>query len=1142
MATCPNKNTKEWKQVLSEAQNNDKLAMELWVKKGYSNINSINQEDTSDEVTDEDKKEFNTEEDSETSEKTDLGKLVDRTKVHLERRIRLLKLVKTKDNTVQENKIRDLINNMEALDEVASINEYINEAYLKSVSLTKNMEQLIADSKSTTNTSNLIEKLTVINDQVNGSADLLGEIIDNQDIVDLFEDLPTTPNVETDKNLDSETEEDISIKEKLKIILANRASLKRRINVEGIPLIADWLLTARSSYVADTTQDLELAQSRIKKTEELFEKGEISEKTKNKRIQRQNTILERISSVAITREGLISTLRQASREDGVLDFMIGPMITSPDTVLALFAKKIKDQIEKARLKDIVAKQEIADAFIKYNKVNSTSQDNPQKFNEGIYEIVQERTNNKDSNGDYIYREEVHFVTKFDMKKRSEVSKEWFKNNPEPLTKEKKGSKLTADEGRTYSAWVTKKNNFFEGISKQKSEKEKDELDAKMKRQVDANIITQEEYNEWLNSKERKWAQSEPIDTFLSAKWKAMYNSKDEPINPMGEYHKKLTDTYYAAQDNIPTSQRPGARVPSIAKSDLERLLDKGVVNLVKTNVKEAFNVQSYDTDFGQLGIDTEGQKFLPVFYVNPIDIADQSFDLAKTVLLFNQMANKYEALNEVSGEMSLVKSIIKNRKVPEFNQYGKRKIDAFANKFGLTEYLKQNGDSFSKKHLDAFLDMVVYGEMQKQELIGNISATKLTNTVTGFSALTSIAADLLKGVANNLQGNIQLVIEAKSGEFFNAKNLRFGKMIYAKNIPGVLGDFGKPTPTSFMGKLVELYDPIQGDFTDSYGRLVTAGVANKLFRTDTLFFNQYFGEYALQVSGMIALMDATTVRDKQSKEEITLYEAHEKYGVTEAFDKVEFITENKDGSKEYRDFTEKDRRSFQDRTHALNKKMHGVYNSFDKGTIQRYSVGRLAMMYRKHMLPGYMRRFARYRYDEELGSATEGFYSTFFNRFMKDLFTYKSKIGKEWSTYSPREKANIKRAITELSLIVSLAGLIFILSSMADDDEDLKDNYAFNFLLYEAVRMRSETAQYIYFGDAYRTAKSPSAALSTVSRTLKFGNQIMPWNITEGYKRKQGIWEKGDNKAWAYFVRLIGLPGYNIKPREAVKIYESLTL
>ena len=128
MATCPNKNSKEWKEVLSEAQNNDKLAMELWVAKGYNNISSINQEDTSDVVTDEDKKEFNTEEKSEASEKTDLGKLVDRTKVHLERRIKLLKLVKTKDNTVQQNKIRKLLNDMEKhqedLDEVASKQVY----------------------------------------------------------------------------------------------------------------------------------------------------------------------------------------------------------------------------------------------------------------------------------------------------------------------------------------------------------------------------------------------------------------------------------------------------------------------------------------------------------------------------------------------------------------------------------------------------------------------------------------------------------------------------------------------------------------------------------------------------------------------------------------------------------------------------------------------------------------------------------------------------------------------------------------------------------------------------------------------------------------------------------------------------------
>ena len=70
---------------------------------------------------------------------------------------------------------------------------------------------------------------------------------------------------------------------------------------------------------------------------------------------------------------------------------------------------------------------------------------------------------------------------------------------------------------------------------------------------------------------------------------------------------------------------------------------------------------------------------------------------------------------------------------------------------------------------------------------------------------------------------------------------------------------------------------------------------------------------------------------------------------------------------------------------------------------------------------------------------------------------------------------------------------------LESDDEELKESYVYNFILYEAVRMRSETAQYISPGDAWRTVKSPSAALSTASRAVRFSNQILPWNITEGY-------------------------------------------
>jgi hypothetical protein len=95
--------------------------------------------------------------------------------------------------------------------------------------------------------------------------------------------------------------------------------------------------------------------------------------------------------------------------------------------------------------------------------------------------------------------------------------------------------------------------------------------------------------------------------------------------------------------------------------------------------------------------------------------------------------------------------------------------------------------------------------------------------------------------------------------------------------------------------------------------------------------------------------------------------------------------------------------------------------------------------------------------------------------------------------------------------------------------------------MYEALRMQSETKTYlplIGIGDLYRTVRSPSAATTTVDRSIKLLVQIMPWSITEEYKRKSGIWEKGDNKAWAAFLKVMGYTGNNFNPAEAIKSFQ----
>ena len=1153
MASCPIKNTREWKALMRETKDNEQRALELWVERGFAENPNLNEDSESEEA--------------EAGEKSDEEKVVDKEsaqalmdKVILQLRTRIDVIRKQKGVSEDEQKrkrkkIEALLENMQAAEEVKSISLFIDDAYNVSLQLKKRMKKFLKEVRDPeSDKKEMIRTLTSINDFAYGYS-ILDEI-SKADILDYF----STTEEESDAIFDEDEDgkKKISDKQKLKEALSIRDTIKQKVIVEGIPLMADFLLAARSTYSTEgMRKELESIDAEEKLAREL-----LSEEKDQKKLEKKLTQLETkrnfLTTKAEDRDEMIKVLQEAAVEEGVLDYLIGPLISSPDSAVALFAKAVKDQMEKARLKDLLIRDEIIKDFVAYATSTGVSRDNTKKFNEGIYEIVEEpemewvvdeknptrkwKRRKTDEKGNIIYREVLHFVTEFDTRKYKAVQEEWFKNNPQPYYGIEE-SDLSPAQKSELKLWKKKRTEFYKSITQQKSQEEIDAIDAKMLREKNAGIIDDKQYSDWKKFK-RPREISKPSNEFLSDKWAAMYDDKGVPKNVMGRYHKKLTDEYYAAQELVPEVQRNGSRVPSIAKKDLERIQQEGILNLAKTKFKEATAMQAYDVEYEIQGIKGEGVRFLPVYYSQDIDISDVSFDLGSSVLLYIQMANKYSAMNEINSEISLMQQIISERETPKFTSKQAKVLDSFAQRYGYEDFIRQNGESYTQKHLDEFIKMIVFGEMQKAESIFGMSATKITNTVTGFSALTSIAADLLKGVANNLQGNIQLIIEAAGNEYFGINNFTKAKKQYAKYLAGMLGDFGQPAPTSFLGRLNELYDPLQGDFKDKFGRKVTASVANKLFRIDTLFFNQYFGEHEIQVSGMLALMDRFIVRDKETKEEITLFEAHERYGMQEAFSKIEFIEEDKDGNKTYRPFTEKDRRSLQDRIHGLSKKMHGVYNSFDKGVAQKYSIGRLALMYRKHMYPGYKRRYKKYSWDEEIGGATEGHYRTFWNTFIRDLYNYKRDIKKAWSTYSPGQKAAIRRTLTEMAIIMTIFGMIAVMAMIGggDDGENkFKNNYAYNFLLYEMIRMRSETFQYINPIDVYRTVKSPSAALSTTSRLIKFINQILPWNITESYKRKSGVWDKGDNKAWAYFIKLIGLPGYNIKPREAVKIYESLT-
>lgn len=1112
---CINKSSQEWKNLVAIHNGNEVLAEEDWYREGFGDREDLNYYPEAEQA------EAVTEADKVT---TPIEDLVNDIILNLEAKLAVLQRKKVQNNERTKNEIKRLLEQIRDIQGVQSIILFVDDIYDKATIAEKQFKQFVSSINQQSGKA-AIDQLIAFYDFAN-RYELLDEIAKE----DVFEHFTSTLSPQEQENAGVK-----SSQQKLTYAISVRNQIKQQVSQYGLPLIADWLMTYKSEAREGLDVEIKSLEADILRIEG---NTRISDKTKEKELAAKKDRLAKVKSFNLTKESLIRYLREISQDMSAFEYLTGAMISAADPVLSIFAKAIKTELDNARVKNIQIEQEAAKVFEEYVNVIGGNRDNPAELNRGLYETIRipQRNNvgrNIRINGKIQYEDRVSFVQKYNMSKyfteRQKLPQAFvLSDNP------------TNNEYNEYKKRQEARKDWFRENTQERSASEIQQILNGKQRELNARIITQEEYDKWYSSVAYTESMTgklvymgeltEPSNKFLNTSWLELYEANGKPKNARGKYHKWLTDFYISQQEGLPEAQQLGLLLPSVYKTNGERLIDNPR-RAIKARLQEQFTFMEGDTEFGGATITGTKEKFIPVHFTWNIKPEDVSLNLMRSVLMFAGMANNFKALNDVYSEVVLYKKIVGERKVAESNIKGEAILNPIAKQLSMERYITKEGESYSAKRVNDFIDMIIHGEMDTRQTLLGLSANKLTGSLIGFAAITTIAADILKGTANNIQGNIQVIIEAASSEFFSIKNLIRGKSYYMKSIPGFLGDFTKFTAESLGGQLFDLYDPMQGEYMDQYGRLVTASVANKLFRVDTLFFNQHFGEHEIQVSSLYALLDSTKVIDNESNTEISLLDAYEKYGLAEIYNKT--------------NFTNQKRQNVMNRLHALNKRMHGIYNDFDKATAQRYSLGKLSFMYKKYLVPAYKRRFKNLGYDEELGAQTEGYYKTFWNLYLKNLVQLKTSLIKNWADMSPFEKAQIKRVIAEATLILSLTLLVAALRAMVDDDDDdLKKNYAYNFILYQAIRMRSETSQYIpIYGlrDAYKNVKSPSAATSTIDRAIKFTDQflIKSWDSEKAvYQRRTGIWEKGDNKSWAYFLRLMGITGYTLTPEEAIKSFE----
>lgn len=562
-------------------------------------------------------------------------------------------------------------------------------------------------------------------------------------------------------------------------------------------------------------------------------------------------------------------------------------------------------------------------------------------------------------------------------------------------------------------------------------------------------------------------------------------------------------------------------------------------------------------------LDLSGKELfsLPIRYVfaaQEESEEDMSEDPVMTLTAYADMAYKNNGMNKIIGMLEIGRSVLQDRRIQQNNGTIalKNKIKLGNNQEYEQNYEKAGSDSRFGARLDDYFKMQVYGKYCQSITVGNkgFSLDKLANNINTLSSLTTIAFNVLTAISNVATGSVMMRIESFGREFYSEKDTLFADKEYTKHLPMILAEFGNRVQTDKVTLLRNKFDfgqDLEEQFMD---KDFLKSKFNKLFGSNTAFFMMKAGEHWMHSRTGLALLHNYKVKDSSGKE-ISLYDAYEVTALQDnkklgAVLKLKDGITKLDGSK----FTEEDEMDLTFKIGQINQKMHGIYNHQDRSAIQGLAFGKMAMLYRQWIPAALNRRFKKARYNVKLSSYEEGYYLTL-GRFIVNLFGDLKKmqlhVATHWKELNNTEKANIRRANTEIAhFILILLATSLLFKNPDDEPSDTSDeerswgSYMFE---YQLRRLYTEIGVLVpgpdMLNEGLRIFNSPAAGVNTIQNSMNLVHLLIP-----------GYWENDDNLRGIYknhsqnFKTVTNLiPGFkaiygSLSPEERIQYYKTNSL
>lgn len=487
-------------------------------------------------------------------------------------------------------------------------------------------------------------------------------------------------------------------------------------------------------------------------------------------------------------------------------------------------------------------------------------------------------------------------------------------------------------------------------------------------------------------------------------------------------------------------------LPGMSKHDTERFAaGQSVSTIIKERIKREVSVVSEDTEYGQYEMTDETNtpvNYVPVHFTNKLKESDQSYDIPTIYKEWFKSALTYANTTEIIEQLEYTRFVVNNRNTKTGGINLASKIWKRNNPDSpIADTAAVTSDSNLARQLNDWFDMVIYGkgtdDMGGIDLpyVGRLDARKMVDKFAKYTSLRVMGLNYISMVNNILQAEVAQAIEVMAHKHVSAKAYSKATAEYMTEIlnGNIIADVGSRRPTSKVNLLNELF----GTFTDySEGSMRLSNKFQRLFNSGALYFTTNLGEHEAQSRFLIANLIEQRAIDKNGNDIGTIYDYYTVEDGELIFDK-EGVVANWDNQKRMEV-------SAQIRSQLMS--MHGNYSEYYRVALQRNGYLKLALMFRKWIVPSWRKRYDHLYFDNVTMDWKEGYYRTagrwgaqkaqyFFYKLKNEAKAMEIAATADWSSLTEMEKQNVKRFATEMSIMIAVSLLYAALSDWDDDDK-----------------------------------------------------------------------------------------------------------